>query len=203
MSGGGTAPASRCASGTQLPTPKEVEGTVKRVDPGERTVQISSGILGIFGTTVEVTDETEIMVQGRKGSLADVQEGAKVKASYEARQGENVAKSSRSCRPSRRKRRPARLLRLARRGVPPGRPPVSPRPSRPSTSLARGRGCPGRARALLPTSPPDPAAGTPRSRARPYFCFRLPVPRVPWRDHAIIECPSATLFPRPNGVPDS
>lgn len=77
----------------QPPTPREIEGTVKKVDPGQRTVQISSGILGIFGTTVEVTGDTEIRVEGRKGSLADIREGEKVKASYEARQGKNVAKS--------------------------------------------------------------------------------------------------------------
>jgi len=75
------------------PISKEVQGTVKKVDPAQNTVQISAGILGLFGATVEVTDETEIVVEGRKGSLGDIQEGAKVKASYEMRQGKNVAKS--------------------------------------------------------------------------------------------------------------
>jgi len=77
----------------QKPISKEVQGTVKKVDPALNTVQISAGILGLFGATVEVTDETEIVVEGRKGSLGDVQEGAKVKAAYEVRQGKNVAKS--------------------------------------------------------------------------------------------------------------
>jgi Cu/Ag efflux protein CusF len=73
--------------------PKEVEGTVKKVDPATKSVQVSSGLLGIFGATLEVTDETKINVQGKDGSLADIREGAKVKASYESRDGKNVAKS--------------------------------------------------------------------------------------------------------------
>jgi Cu/Ag efflux protein CusF len=73
--------------------PKEVEGTVKKVDPAARSVQVSSGLLGIFGATLEVTDQTKINVQGKDGSLADIREGAKVKASYESRDGKNVAKS--------------------------------------------------------------------------------------------------------------
>jgi hypothetical protein len=72
---------------------KEVEGTVKKVDAANKSVQVSSGLLGFFGATVEVTDQTKISVQGREGSLADIREGAKVKASYESRDGKNVAKS--------------------------------------------------------------------------------------------------------------
>lgn len=72
---------------------KEVEGTVKKVDPTTKSVQVSSGLLGIFGATLEVTDETKINVQGKDGSLADIREGAKVKASYESRDGKNLARS--------------------------------------------------------------------------------------------------------------
>jgi Cu/Ag efflux protein CusF len=75
------------------PTTKEVEGTVKKVDPATKSVQVSSGLLGIFGATLEVTDETKIHVQGKDGALSDIREGAKVKASYESRDGKNVAKS--------------------------------------------------------------------------------------------------------------
>jgi Cu/Ag efflux protein CusF len=77
----------------EKPTTKEVEGTVKKVDQAARSVQVSSGLLGIFGATLEVTDETKIHVQGKDGSLSDIREGAKVKASYESRDGKNVAKS--------------------------------------------------------------------------------------------------------------
>jgi len=72
---------------------KEVEGTVKKVDPATKSVQVSSGLLGIFGATLEVTDQTKINVQGKDGSLADIREGARVKASYESRDGKNVATS--------------------------------------------------------------------------------------------------------------
>jgi len=68
-----------------------LEGAVKKVDPGAGTVQISSGLLGIFGRTLEVNSSTQIQVEGRQGSLADLQEGAKIKASYESREGKNVA----------------------------------------------------------------------------------------------------------------
>ena len=63
------------------------------MDPATKSVQVSSGLLGIFGATLEVTDETKINVQGKDGSLADIREGARVKASYESRDGKNVAKS--------------------------------------------------------------------------------------------------------------
>jgi Cu/Ag efflux protein CusF len=72
---------------------KEVEGTVKKVDPAAKSVQIASGPLGVLGATMSVTDETKITVQGKEGSIADIHEGAKVKASYESRGGKNVAKS--------------------------------------------------------------------------------------------------------------
>jgi hypothetical protein len=72
---------------------KDVEGTVKKVDPAGKSVQVSSGLLGLLGATMEVTDETKISVQGKEGSIADIREGAKVKASYESRGGKNVAKS--------------------------------------------------------------------------------------------------------------
>lgn len=72
---------------------KEVEGTVKKVDPAMKSVQVSSGLLGLFGATLEVDDATKINVDGKDGSIADIREGAKVKASYESRDGKNVAKS--------------------------------------------------------------------------------------------------------------
>jgi hypothetical protein len=71
---------------------KLIEGPVKRVDPMTRTVQVG-WFLGLLHTTLELTDDTRIMAEGRKGSLFDIQEGAKVKASYETRDGKNVARS--------------------------------------------------------------------------------------------------------------
>jgi hypothetical protein len=87
------APARPAPATPGVEKPKEVEGTVKKVDPAARSVQVSSGLLGLFGATLEVTDETKISVQGRDGSLTDLREGAKVKAAYESRDGKNVAKT--------------------------------------------------------------------------------------------------------------
>ncbi|HEV8674575.1 MAG TPA: hypothetical protein VGX21_11050, partial [Methylomirabilota bacterium] len=87
------APAGPPAAAPEKPTTKEVQGTVKKVDAAARSVQVSSGLLGIFGATLEVTDETKINVQGKEGAITDIREGAKVKASYESRDGKNVAKS--------------------------------------------------------------------------------------------------------------
>lgn len=68
-----------------------LEGSVKKVDPGAGTLQITSGPLGMFGRTLEVGADTQIQVQGRQGTLADLQEGSKIKASYDSRDGKNHA----------------------------------------------------------------------------------------------------------------
>jgi Cu/Ag efflux protein CusF len=86
--GPGTVPA---PSGAPAPGPSEVEGTVSKVDSATQTVRVSSGLLGMFGRTLEVTGSTDIQVEGRQASLADIREGAKVKAAYEQRDGKNVA----------------------------------------------------------------------------------------------------------------
>ena len=68
-----------------------LEGSVKKVDPGAGTLQVTSGPLGMFGRTLEVNSDTQIQVEGRQGTLADLQEGAKIKASYDTREGKNIA----------------------------------------------------------------------------------------------------------------
>ena len=68
-----------------------VEGSVKKVDPGAGTLQLKSGPLGIISRTIEVGAGTQISVDGHQGTLADLQEGTKVKAAYESRDGRNVA----------------------------------------------------------------------------------------------------------------
>ena len=93
----GTAPAtapkptSPSMSQEEKARPAQVEGTVKKVDPGAQTVDISSGLFGMLGRRLEVNDRTTIQMDGRQATLADIQEGAKVKASYEAQAGKNVA----------------------------------------------------------------------------------------------------------------
>lgn len=78
-----------------MPVPraeKLLDGPVKKVDPTSRSVEVG-WFLGLFGTKLAVTDDTHIAVAGMKGSLSDIREGDRVKASYEARDGQNVAKS--------------------------------------------------------------------------------------------------------------
>src|SRR5206468_3102275 len=77
----------------EAPKDKQVEGTIKKVDPLMKTVEVSSGIFNLFGVTLQVGDETQIRVDGRQESLMGVREGAKVKVSYEVRDWKNVAKS--------------------------------------------------------------------------------------------------------------
>jgi hypothetical protein len=93
-----TAPSTRPSPPTSSATDRamekkaaEVEGSVKKVDPGAQTVEVSSGIFGIMGRTLEVNDRTNIQMNGRQATLADIREGAKVKAAYESRDGKNVA----------------------------------------------------------------------------------------------------------------
>lgn len=69
-----------------------MQGKVKRVDPGARTISVSSGWLGfLFGKTLEIGPDTQITVAGKDSSLAAVREGATVRASYETRAGKMVA----------------------------------------------------------------------------------------------------------------
>jgi Cu/Ag efflux protein CusF len=82
------APAARPA---EAQTQGIFEGSVKKVDPGAGTVQVSSGLFGLLGRTLQVTGDTQIQVEGRQATLADIQEGANVKASYEVRDGKSVA----------------------------------------------------------------------------------------------------------------
>lgn len=74
------------------PVEKTIDGPVKAVDPTANTVRVG-GFLGMFGTTLEVTDATQIAVQGVQGKLQNIKEGDEVKASYEVRDGKNIAKS--------------------------------------------------------------------------------------------------------------
>ncbi len=79
----------------RIPSPpqeKLIDGPVKKVDPASKTVQVG-WFLGLFRTTLAVTEDTRIAVEGSKGTIADIREGARVKASYEFRDGKNFAKS--------------------------------------------------------------------------------------------------------------
>jgi hypothetical protein len=73
------------------PVASSLEGKVTKVDLPSGTVQVSTGLFGLFGRTLSVTGETQVQVEGRQGTLAHLSEGAEVKASYEMREGKNIA----------------------------------------------------------------------------------------------------------------
>jgi hypothetical protein len=52
-----------------------IEGSVRKVDAGAGTLQLSGGPLGIMNRTLEVGEDTEISVDGHQGTLADIREG--------------------------------------------------------------------------------------------------------------------------------
>jgi Cu/Ag efflux protein CusF len=68
-----------------------LEGTVKKVNPAARTVEVSVGQLGLWDKTLELTNRTQIETEGQRATLADIAEGVKVKASYETRVGKSFA----------------------------------------------------------------------------------------------------------------
>ncbi len=82
-------PAARAPSVVQE---RLIDGPVKKVDPIAKTVQVG-WFFGLLSTTLEVTDGTQIAVEGATASLQDIREGDEVKASYETRDGKYVAKS--------------------------------------------------------------------------------------------------------------
>ena len=69
-----------------------MDGPVKQVDPVAKTVSVG-WLFGLFSTTLEVTEDTRIVVEGATGSFLDIQEGDLVKTAYEAHDGKNIAKS--------------------------------------------------------------------------------------------------------------
>jgi hypothetical protein len=56
-----------------------------------RRVRVSGGATGGGATTLQFTDATQVVVEGRPGSLEDVREGDRVKAAYEDRHGIRLA----------------------------------------------------------------------------------------------------------------
>jgi hypothetical protein len=87
-------PAPPAATATpDVPKEKQVEGTVSKIDPLARTVGVSAGLFGLRGATVQVADDTQILVQGQPSRLTDIQPGDKVRASYEVRDGKNLARA--------------------------------------------------------------------------------------------------------------
>jgi hypothetical protein len=67
-----------------------LEGSVKKVDPGAGTLEMSDSAPGATSRTFAIVAETLIAVDGRPGTLADLQEGTKVKAAYVPRDGKDI-----------------------------------------------------------------------------------------------------------------
>jgi len=84
------APSPSPRASTSPTTLGTVEGTVRKVDPMRGKVEVSSGLFGLFGTTLQVEPDTQIQAEGRQTSLTDIREGDKVKASYEIREGQSI-----------------------------------------------------------------------------------------------------------------
>lgn len=69
------------------------DATVRRVDLQDSQVELASDLLGLFGARLQVTDRTEILLDGLQARLSDLPEGAKVRASYELHDGLKVART--------------------------------------------------------------------------------------------------------------
>ena len=67
-----------------------LEGSVKKVDRGAGTLEMGDSAPGATSRTLAIVPETMIAVDGRPGTLADLQEGTKVKAAYVPRDGKDV-----------------------------------------------------------------------------------------------------------------
>jgi len=83
---------SASAQGPGGPLRIEIEdATLRRVDLSDSKVELTSDLLGMFGATLLVTPRTRIDVSGTPVELKDLPQGARVRASYEYRDGFKVA----------------------------------------------------------------------------------------------------------------
>ena len=65
----------------------DMEGKIQSIDTASKEIVLDDG------TKLVLDDSTNIMVEGKAGNLEDLKEGAKVKASYDEKDGKNVAAS--------------------------------------------------------------------------------------------------------------
>jgi len=75
--------------GSPSPGDTSIEGTVKKINPAARTIEVSTG--GHWEKTLELTNGTQIRDEGRAATLDDIQEGVRVKASYDTVLGKSFA----------------------------------------------------------------------------------------------------------------
>lgn len=72
---------------------RELRGTVQAVDRETKVLRVTHDAGNVPETTLLMSDDTEVQVQGRPGSLADIQRGTRIRASYQSRYGLNLARS--------------------------------------------------------------------------------------------------------------
>jgi hypothetical protein len=65
----------------------DVEGTIQAIDPGNMVVVLDDG------TALIVEDSTTLTMDGQRAKLEDLQPGGKVTASYDEKDGKNIASS--------------------------------------------------------------------------------------------------------------
>ncbi len=63
----------------------DMEGKIQSIDTANKEIVLDDG------SKLAWDDSTSIMVEGKEGKLEDLKEGAKIKASYEEKDGKNVA----------------------------------------------------------------------------------------------------------------
>jgi hypothetical protein len=85
------APPSQAVPPTEL-REHVVTGAANKIDPAAKTVQVG-GLFGWFGTTLAVTDATQITVNGTTGSFDRIREGDRITAMYEDRAGTHIARA--------------------------------------------------------------------------------------------------------------
>lgn len=85
-------PVTTSPQGTPEDTLQELRGTVQSVDRQTRALRVAPQAPDGRDTMLQLIDATEVRVEGRAGSLADLQDGALIRASYQDRYGINVAR---------------------------------------------------------------------------------------------------------------
>ncbi len=63
----------------------EMEGKIQSIDTASKELVLENG------TKLFLDENTTISVEGKEGRLEDLKEGAKIRASYEEKDGKNVA----------------------------------------------------------------------------------------------------------------
>jgi hypothetical protein len=80
-------------AGTPQDHIRELLGTVQAVDREMKALRVTHDAGNVPDTMLLMADNTEVQIQGRLGSLADIHRGTRIRASYQPRYGLNLARS--------------------------------------------------------------------------------------------------------------